>query len=227
MAESQPKPSRLGVVTGLTAEANIARTFSPFVVSGGGVAARTEAWVKHLIREGATGLVSFGIAGGVSPDVKPGTLIIGADVWSLDGVITPYDAWRTHLLGAIPGSISGRIAGQDWIAASTDAKHGLHSTSHAAAVDLESHIVARLAVAAHIPFAVIRAVADPYDRELPQAARIGLNPDGTIAYGSVFKSVAAAPGQIPALLRLRSDTQKAMGALVVAADRLRTNGLVL
>jgi adenosylhomocysteine nucleosidase len=229
MAESYAsrQSPRLGIVTGLVAEANIARAISPHVVSGGGVAARTEAWTKHLIREGATGLVSFGIAGGLSPDLKPGTLIIASDVWSLDGAIKIYEVWRVHLTSILPGSMVGRIAGQNWIAASVEAKQGLAASSNALAVDLESHIVGRCAQAAGIPFAVIRAVADPADRALPPAALIGLNQDGSIAYGSVLKSVAAMPRQIPQLMKLQSDTKKAMTALVVAADRLRANGLML
>jgi adenosylhomocysteine nucleosidase len=172
---------QIGVVTGLVAEGSIAQAFSRNVVSGGGRADHTEAWIKHLIRNGVTGLVSFGIAGGLSPDVKPGTVIIGSDVWSRQEIIPAYRPWVEHLSRVIEGSVVGRIAGQDKIAASLEDKQALSMASHALSIDMESHVVARLAAMYELPFAVIRAISDGATRSLPHAAQVGMLPSGNIA----------------------------------------------
>ena len=66
---------------------------------------------------------------------------------------------------------------------------------------------------ADIPFAVLRAIADPAERALPPAALIGLNAAGRPALGRVLLSLASQPGQLPALLQVARDTRRALAAL--------------
>lgn len=216
----------IGVVTGLAAEGEIARGFSRHVVSGGGRADHTEAWIKHLIRSGVTGLVSFGIAGGLSAEAPCGTIVVANDVWSRDGVIQAHQPWVEHLSTILAGSKVGRIVGQDRIASSAEDKHALAMASHGLAIDMESHVVARLAALYGLPFAVIRAISDDAKRSLPHAAQVGMSPNGSIDLGAVFRSIALKPSQLPGLITVARDARKATQALVVAADRLRLHGLM-
>lgn len=218
--------SQIGVVTGLAAEGEIARSFSRHVVSGGGRADHTEAWIKHLIRGGVTGLVSFGIAGGLSSDLTCGQIVIASDVWSRQGIIPAHRPWVEHLSAILPGSVVGRIVGQDTIAASVDDKQALAMSSHGLAIDMESHVVARLAASYGLPFAVIRAVSDGAASSLPHAAQVGMTPSGGVDFGAVFRSIALKPSQLPKLVNVARDARKATQALVVAADRLRLHGLM-
>ena len=217
---------QIGVITGLAAEGAIARSFSRHVVSGGGRADHTEAWIKHLIRGGVTGLVSFGIAGGLSAEAPCGTIVIASDVWSRDGVIQAHHPWVEHLSTILAGSKVGRFVGQDKIAATTEDKQALAMASHGLAIDMESHVVARLAAMYGLPFAVIRAISDGPTRSLPHAAQVGMSPSGSVDFGAVFRSIALKPTQLPGLITVAREARKATQALVVAADRLRVHGLM-
>jgi adenosylhomocysteine nucleosidase len=83
----------LGVVTGLKSEAKLLTSLGLACVSTGGRAREARRKIDRLIAEGATGLISFGIAGALSPELTSGDLIV-ADVVAND----IGEAWRTHQL---------------------------------------------------------------------------------------------------------------------------------
>jgi hypothetical protein len=63
-------------------------------------------------------------------------------------------------------------------------------------------------------------VADPAERNIPAAALKGMRPDGSLNVGAVLGSLAQSPGQLPALLRVASDTRRALAALLRCHDLL-------
>ncbi len=212
-------------VTGLAAEARIARRIGWRAVAAGGDAERTRRAMAQLIDEGASALVSFGICGGLDPALGPGALILAQAVSSDDGRHRRVDAALRGALASALGRAGIAAAGGDVIGAARavdtpSRKAALHRRNGAIAVDLESHLVADAAAAAGIPFAVLRAVADPAERTLPPAALIGLDAAGQPALGRVLLSLATQPGQLPALLQLARDTRRALAALRRAGDAL-------
>ena len=92
-------------------------------------------------------------------------------------------------------------------------KAGLHKATGAVAADMESHLVARLALRARRPFAVLRVIGDPAERALPPAALIGMRPDGHVNLAAVLASLLRNPRQLPDLMRVASDVRIAMSAL--------------
>ena len=86
--------------------------------------------------------------------------------------------------------------------------------SGAAAADMESHVVARTAAELALPFAILRVIADPAERELPPAALAGMRADGGINVGAVLASLARSPRQLPALIRLAAEAGRARAALL-------------
>jgi adenosylhomocysteine nucleosidase len=99
----------LGIVTGLKSEAKLLNSLGLACVSTGGQAREARRKIDLLVAQGATGLVSFGIAGALSPELRTGDLIV-ADVVAND----IGEAWQTHqawldaLLPAIEPIRSGR-----------------------------------------------------------------------------------------------------------------------
>ncbi|MBA4096751.1 MAG: hypothetical protein C0484_08290 [Rhodospirillum sp.] len=99
----------LGVVTGLKSEAKLLNVLKVACVSTGGQAREARRKIDRLIAEGATGLVSFGIAGALSPELRTGDLVVADMVANDIG-----EAWQTHqpwldaLLGAIEPMRNGR-----------------------------------------------------------------------------------------------------------------------
>jgi hopanoid-associated phosphorylase len=207
----------IGVVTGLAAEAKIATAAGLVAFACGGDPTRAGAIAARLIAEGASLIVSFGLAGGLDPALAPGTLIVADTV--IDGEALATDpSWTARLRVGLPGAVGGAIAGVDGPLATVAAKAALRATG-AVAVDTESHAIAR-AAGRSVPFVVVRAIADPAAMALPPAALVAPRPDGGIAVHRVLASVAVRPTQIPDLIRLARASRAAFAALRHAAAAL-------
>jgi hypothetical protein len=92
-------------------------------------------------------------------------------------------------------------------------KREWHAQTGAVAVDMESHIVARLAAAHGLAFAAIRVIVDPVHRTVPAAALAGMRPDGRTDPLAVLRALVSAPSQALALMRVASDVFLARNAL--------------
>jgi adenosylhomocysteine nucleosidase len=205
----------LGFVVGLAAEARIAEQFGALVRAGGGTPAGAEAAASRLIAGGATALVSFGLAGGLDPSLRPGTLLVASDVLS-DGERLAVDTALAKRFGGVTGH---SILAGSTVVAEAAAKQALWAATGAHAVDLESGAVARVARRYGLPFAVVRAICDPAERTLPPAALVALNPDGRIGLMPMVRSLITRPDQIPRLLALARDASRARQALIQMAKR--------
>jgi hopanoid-associated phosphorylase len=210
----------LGILTGLAREAEIALAISPLVLCSASDPARAEALARDLVAQGATALLSFGIAGGLAPGLRSGDLVIGTAVRTSAGGWACDPGLAARLMAALPGASRGLVWGGDVIVDTSAAKAALHRDSGADIVDLESAALAAAAVAAGLPFGVLRAVADPAAHGLPPAALVGLDAEGRPAVGPVLRALARSPGQLPALIRLGRQSGTAMAALLAAARAL-------
>jgi adenosylhomocysteine nucleosidase len=200
---------RIGVVVGLLAEARIAQRL------GWQIAVGRDA-VAGLLDQGVEALVSFGLAGGLAPGLRPGALIVPSEV-IVGRERFATDPALSQLLG---GTTTHTLFGGDAVVATTADKQRLYQTTGAVAVDLETGIVARAAVGHGVPFAVLRAICDPAERALPPAALTALDARGVIGTWRVLASVAAHPGQLPALLALAADAAAARRSLVARVRQI-------
>jgi adenosylhomocysteine nucleosidase len=212
-----------GAVTGLATEARIARSAGLDAVAGGGDADSTGAKTRALIARGARGLVSFGICAGLDPALAPGDLLLPRLVWQLSPAVA--EGWHAKVAAAlaaagIPVIARGAILGRSAIVEGAAEKVALFGACGALALDMESHVVAREARVAGLPFLVLRAVADPAGRDLPPAARVGLDCDGRPQLRRVMGSLLAGPRQLPALIAVARDAARALTALRRAAPVL-------
>lgn len=164
----------------------------------------------RLVGDGATALVSFGLAGGLDPALRPGMVVV-ASVVLADGERLAADAALAARFGGVTGHVL--LAGAA-VVADAAAKQAMFAATGAQAVDLESGAVARIASTCGLPFAVVRAICDPAERDLPPAALVALDRDGGIAVMAVVRSLVRRPGQIFGLLALARDAAVARRALV-------------
>jgi len=135
----------------------------------------------------------------------------------VDGTSYPTDPALCRALG---GATSHTVLGADAIIFGVAHKRRCREAFGAAAVDLESGAVARVALANGLPFAVLRAVCDPADRALPPVASASLNAKGAISIWRVIGSLLRHPGQVPALIGLARDAATARQALLTHVTRL-------
>lgn len=218
LASERPSPEKIGVVVGLISEARIARRFFNHVEAGGGTSSGAEAAAQRLAGQGATALISFGLAGGLDPLLRPGAVIVPEAVVTRGQALETDPALNDRLGGATAHTILGAVG----IAATFAAKQQLFVATGCAAVDMESGAVAEVAEAHGLPFAVLRAICDPAERDLPPAALCALNDSGAIGLLRVLASVIGHPKQLPALLALARDAATARRALVERVEMLST-----
>jgi len=172
-------------VCGMKTEYEILRQYKvPIIVSGGNP--------QHLsnqlesIKPNVDCVVSFGIAGGLNPALKPGALITDpTKEFGLDSlaIVTAQDKAKA------------------WANTKCDA------------VDMETLVAYIWAEKHGLKFEVARAVADPAQFTLPPAALLPLNLDGSPDYWAVIKNIFCHPGQVPDLIRLNSYTNIALSEL--------------
>ena len=129
------------------------------------------------------------------------------------------------LAANLPDAQVGTIIGGNAIISSTAEKAALFAQTGAIAVDMESHIAARVAARHGLPFAILRTISDTADHALPPAALVGMKPDGGMALGAVLASLARDPRQLPALIRTGRDAGAAFAALRRALRTLEAVGI--
>ncbi|MGF1544144.1 MAG: phosphorylase [Parvularculaceae bacterium] len=195
----------VGIVCGLKSEAAAVRAALPPAVDArvavsGANAARAESLARELAEAaGVAALLSVGVSGGLDPALAPGDLIVTGRV--------------VRKGEAAPAGEEPLIYGADEIVASAGAKRDLRATTGAAAVDMESHGVARAAAVAALPFLAVRAIADPASDALPRAALGAVAPDGSTRVLATLAACARRPSDFPKLLALGRQSNAALARL--------------
>ena len=173
--------------------------------------------LSRAFRDGARGVVSFGVAGGLSPDLEPGTCVIGSSIVSGTDRINRIDThgdWSKNLLRAIPGAVGGTLYGSYGPVTHPRTKAALYKKTGAIAVDMESHIVGGVAAAHGLPMAAVRVITDPAARALPPSVLAAMRPSGAVDVAALVWSLLKRPCDLPALMRLALDAHAARATLV-------------
>jgi adenosylhomocysteine nucleosidase len=215
-------PATVLCTSGLAVEAKIARA------AGFSVIIRAVDRESTAARLGAAAaqtecLVSFGIAGGLAPELDAGTVIVSGEVVT-EGHRWAAEQQHQRRLSGFARSIGatlGPVLGATSILATRTEKKLAWATTRALAVDLESEIVARTASALGIPFIVLRSIADTARRDLPPASLVPLSADGKPDMLKVLTAVLRRPFQLAGMVGLARETALALSALVGPARALR------
>jgi len=200
-------PPTIGIVTALEMERGwIGSTNERCLVEVGGMGrARAEAATKRLLDRGAAAVVSWGIAGGLDPELKPGTVVVPEFVVDgKSGRLQVDVGWRDRLLAkteSVVPSSGGPMFHADDVVASPARKHELYERWGAAAVDMESAGVAGVAQDAGVPWLVVRVVGDVADQELPKAV-IGLSDENGRLRVAAVAGLVFRPRLWPTLIAL-------------------------
>jgi hopanoid-associated phosphorylase len=199
--------------TGLRREARILASPDVRALTSGGRSAVLEAALSDAA-PGAEAIISIGLGGALAPGFQPGDWVLGERaVWA--GGEAPVDsAWLEALRRRLPAARSGVILGSETMLTDHGQKAAAHAGLGAIAVDMESHVAARVAQRFGLPFAVARVISDAADQDLPPAVKVGMRPDGGMALGPVLLAVLRSPGQIPALIGTARSAERAFRALV-------------
>lgn len=188
-------------------------------VSGiGGAAAALAA--HALIDAGVAALMTFGMAGGLDPQLAAGSLLLPAEVIALDGTrFATARAWRERLSAALSvhcAVAQGSVLSSDRSIDSPLAKSQAFRDTGAVAVDMESVSVARIAAEHRMPFVCVRVIVDTAADSLPRAV-VAASRAGRVQLGRLACGLLIAPGDVAGLMRLAARYRSAMRVLKVVA----------
>ena len=200
-------------VTGLERERRMLAGPGVEAVAGGGDHGRLEAALDQLAG-GMDGIISIGIAGGLEPGLWPGRWVVADAVHDAGEAVPTDPEWTARLASRLPRAAKGLLLGVDALVATAAQKAALHRTIGAVAIDMESHIAARIARRHRLPFVSARVISDAAHRTLPPAARVGMRRDGRMDLSAVLKSLLFVPWQLPALIRTGLEAELGFQALL-------------
>ncbi len=163
------------------------------------------AMAGNAVRQGYRGMISFGVAGGLADSLQPGDWVVASAVHDSQSIRETDRAWSRKLLRAIDGAHYAPILGVDDPVAEPAVKREFRRATGAAACDMESHIVSRLAEAHGLAFAALRVIVDPAQRAVPRAALASMGPDGRTDIPALLRDLVARPSQLLQLGRLTFD----------------------
>lgn len=200
-------------LVGLAFEARIAAGPGVLVICRGGESQAAEI-LPAAIRGGCHSIISFGVAGGLSPDLVPGDCVVASAIVDYPALRPTDLLWSGKLLDMIPTARHGPIVGVNAVVSDPRDKRRLAELTGAVAVDMESHLVARLAASHGLSFASVRVIIDPANRVVPPAALLAMAPGGASDVSAMLWEILARPSQLAALMRIVADAYAARAALV-------------
>lgn len=205
------------IVTGLHQEARIAEGHGMTVVCSGSSPRQLRDHMSGLDATSVRGIVSFGVAGGLDPNLRSGDVVIATEIITSTRRFQALAPSQENLAafqgGRGPRIVTAALAGSEDVVLGQASKAKLHAATGAAAVDMESHIAAAYALENDLPFAAVRVISDPASRALPQLAMDALKPDGQVDIWKVLRGIARNPLAIPALVHAGRDFNRALRSL--------------
>jgi len=168
------------IVCGLKREASILAGAHRLSACGGGSTLKRR--LAELAGSKPQLVLSWGLCGGLDPRLRPGNLAIGDEVSFREERIRTDEgvasALKRRLSEAGEQVSAERFAAAEAPILTADEKAQLRLATGAAAVDMESLVAGRFAAELGAPFAILRAVADPAERNLPPLAAKAIDAEG-------------------------------------------------
>ena len=188
-------------------------------VSGIGGAAATLA-AHRLADAGAGTLVSWGLAGGLDPELAAGTICLPEFVVDGAGDGLPTDHhWRELVAAGLAARrkvVHGTLFSSEQTLNDAGAKTAAFQRTGACVVDMESHAIAAVAALRGLPFIAIRVVVDTAADSLPGSV-LAASSAGRVRPWRLLEGLARSPRDLLPLLRLALRYRAARQALVAVA----------
>jgi adenosylhomocysteine nucleosidase len=218
---SDPRP--VLIVTGLVQEARIAAGPGMTVICSSSDPQQLRALLTGFDPTTVRGVISFGVAGGLDPSLKPGDVVVATEVLAGDtrwfaglklneDLITRVALQRGRIVRR-RRIVRGGLAGVEQVVAERAVKAALWSETGAAAVDMESHIAAAYAAEVGLPFAALRVICDPAHRALPPVVMAAIKPNGDVDLPKILRGLARDPLAVRSLLSIGIDFNRALRSL--------------
>lgn len=164
---------------------------------------------EHLFSKGATQLISWGCAAALIESLNPGDLILAnelifteeSNTIKLEASANWHQRTKELLSSLVNVNIGSLVESKCIVSCSADKKN-IHTTTNAAALDMESIAIAKVANQHALPFIAIRVIADPVEMDLPLAVTHSLNQQGEVSICKLMYYLILHPKELPGLIKL-------------------------
>lgn len=177
-------------------------------VTGDGARNASVGVAALLAASGARSLVVIGVSGALSRQLTTAALVVASRVTDEDGRSVTADVGQVAAAARATGARAAVVVSAARIADSAREKQRLalcaRAGETAAVVDLESASYVAAAVAAGIPWLVLRAVSDTADEDLPELLNRSRDDGGAVRRAQVALRLLRQPRALPFLLALRA-----------------------
>jgi nucleoside phosphorylase len=154
-------------------------------------------------------VLSCGFAGGLNPELETGTVVHTTD---------PETDLEPALVAAGSKRVVFHCAAR--VAATTAEKRSLRQSTGADVVEMESQWICSVCRGFSIPCATVRVILDTAEEDLPLDFNQLMTPEMEIDGAKLALALAKSPGKIPALMRLRKQTQAAAEKLAAVLEKV-------
>jgi adenosylhomocysteine nucleosidase len=188
---------------------------------------RAHSAARTMLEKGATALVSWGFAGGLSPGFSTGSLILPERIIASDQSVYHVDpVWHERLCSRLEKHVElhrGILAESTTVLADCADKIALFQRTGAIAVDMESASIALAAKEAGVPFIVIRAIMDGAEMPIPRSALNSIDKFGRVRPLRLLSCLVRRPAELMALLRLGQNFEAARTTLITVVRQAGSN----
>jgi nucleoside phosphorylase len=161
-----------------------------------------------------------GVAGGLSPDLDAGALVIASSVINqADGGVAVTATRIADTAEEKRSLLAMALVGAGHLAAGARAAVSDPTAKWAAVVDLESAGFAAVAGATGVPWTVLRAVSDTAADSIPPLLNRSRDEGGAVRRRRVVWGLLTAPGALLPLLALRERVRACAARLAQAVER--------
>jgi adenosylhomocysteine nucleosidase len=194
-----------------------------FALSGMG-AVRARAAGEHLLEQGATALLSWGVAAALDRGLTAGDLLLPKVILAAD--LREYSVsagWQRALCERLAGGFvvnTGPLAETPMVLSTPAQKRALLLHSSAIAADMESAALAALACEARVPFVSIRAVSDTAGAKVPPWLGAAIDSAGRLSTTRMLKEIIGRPLEWIAMSHLALGFRAARVTLTGVAERV-------
>jgi adenosylhomocysteine nucleosidase len=179
---------------------------------------------RSLLENGATGLISWGFAGGLTPEFSPGSLILPEQILAPDQSVYNVDPlWHGQLYSRLESSMkihTGTLAESTVVLSNSTEKKAFFRQTGAAAVDMESASIARAAKEAGVPFAVIRAIIDSVETLIPRSVLNSIDQSGRVRPLRLLSGIVRNPSEWIASFKMGRNFLAARATLATVARQM-------
>jgi adenosylhomocysteine nucleosidase len=198
--------------------------FPLLIAATGDGAVRAERGARAVLGHFAVGrLITLGVAGGLTPGLRAGSLIVPSEVRDGGGAApAPDSTWIRHALTCRQVA-SGRIFSADRVLGDPASKAAVRATLPGeipSAVDLESASYARVAAEHGVPYLIARVVLDPADEALPLDFSRFADAEGGVRRVRVLWHAALRPHLVRSLWETRRRVRHASARLAGFVEEL-------